>query len=128
MGLKFDFKAVRTRLEDISKKAQNESLDKALKAGAKPFLKEMDFNLLDHVDTGELKASLGIVSIKGSGTERKIELGSKTEDRNIIERGYYIEYGTCCIVGSHWMKRAYISAESEGKEIMFSTLWKELGF
>lgn len=124
MGLNFDFSNLNKRLDDMAKKSQTSTLDKALDSGKEPILESMNKNVL--VDTGELQGSLGEIKKTGSGRKRTSLLGINSNDRNVIERGYYAEYGTECQVASHWMKKSFIEAKEEAKTRMIQTLKEEL--
>ena len=124
MGLKVDFKKVNRKLENLAKKAQKTLIDEALKAGSKPILKAMDRNV--PIDSSDLKNNLGIVKFDGSGTERRIHIGIDSDDRDIIERGYYQEYGNTNMIGKHWMKKSFDQAKSEANEEIKKVLIEEL--
>lgn len=124
MGLTFDFNQVYEKIEDMSNKMQNETLDKALEAGSKPIIKSMEQNVL--VDTGLLKSDLGEIKKTGSADNRKIEIGIKSNDRKIVERGYYAEYGNECQAASHWMKKSFNNSNNEAVEEIKKTLKSEL--
>lgn len=124
MGLEFDFSGLTSRFDNMAKKMQNVTLDKALDAGKKPILDTMERNVL--VDTSELKDNLGEIKKQGSGTARKSIIGINSEDRNVIERGYYAEYGTERQAASHWMKRSFNESKEQAKNKMIEVLKEEL--
>ena len=124
MGLKVDFKKVNIGLENLAKKAQKTLLDKSLIAGSKPILKSMDRHV--PVDSSALKDNLGVIKIDGSGTKRKIHIGIDSDDRDIVERGYYQEFGNKNMIGKHWMKKSFNEAKSEANEEIKKVLIKEL--
>lgn len=111
MGLKFNMEEVEQKLLNMSRNAKNEFTDKALEEGEKPILKAMDKNV--PVDTGELSDSLGEIKKTGSGTKCKVELGSTSKDRKVIERAYYQEHGNSSMMGKKWMKRSFQESKDE---------------
>lgn len=114
MGLKFNLSDLEDALADMSKKATETMIDKALDAGAKPVLKAMDKNV--PVDTSALKKSLGEIKKEGSKTNRKIHLGSTSNDREIVVRAYYQEYGNNSMNGKKWMKKSYNNSKDEAMD------------
>lgn len=124
MGLEVDFSKLSSRFDRMAKKMQNSALDKALDAGKKPVIEAMERNVL--VDTSELKGNLGELKKQGSGTGRKSIIGITSEKRNVIERGYYAEYGTECQAASHWMKKSFDESKGEAKDKIINTLKEEL--
>lgn len=125
MGIEFDFSNFEKAIEDMSKKMQNKTLDKALDAGKAPVLKAMDRNVA--VDTRELKGNLGEIKKQGSGAGRQSVLGVTSKDRNIVERAYYDEYGTECQSARHWMKKSFTQAKDEAEKAIVEVLKEELG-
>ena len=124
MGLEIDFSGLTSRLDNMAKKMQTATLDKALDQGKKPLIEAMERNVL--VDTAELKGNLGELKKEGSGINRKCIIGIDSEDRNIIERGYYAEYGTERQAASHWMKKSFDEAKGQAKDNIIKTLKEEL--
>ena len=124
MGLEVDFSKLNSRLDSMAKKMQTAALDKALDEGKKPIIEAMERNVL--VDTSVLKNSLGELKKQGSGTKRTSVIGIDSEDRNVIERGYYAEYGTERQAASHWMKKSFHEAKGEAKDNIIKTLKEEL--
>ena len=125
MGITFDFSDFDRGTEDMSKAVQNKTIDKALDAGAKPIVKYMDRNVA--VDTGVTKDSLGELRKEGSGTDRKILLGVTSDDRDVVERAYYDEYGTELQVARHWLKKSFEQGKKEAEEAIIAKLKEELG-
>lgn len=125
MGIEFDFSDFEKAIEDMSKKMQNKTLDKALDAGKAPVLKAMDRNVA--VDTRELKGNLGEIKKQGSGAGRQSVLGVISKDRNVVERAYYDEYGTECQAARHWMKKSFTQAKDEAEKAIVEVLKEELG-
>lgn len=124
MGLNLESKQLKQRLQLLSKKTGRQTLDKALEAGGNVLVSAMEETV--PVDTGELKSCLGKIRIEGSHLERKILTGISTEDRAVIERGYYQEYGHSTMVGKKWMKRASQKSKKEAVQTMVETLKEEL--
>lgn len=122
--LEFDFSELEKKLNEVSKKAGNATLDKALKSGADVTIDAM--NKTVPVDTGQLRDSLGVIKKTGSGMERKITVGITGKDREIIERGYYQEHGTPRMVGKKWMKKASENSEEDALDSIKNTLSEEI--
>lgn len=120
MGLEFNFSNLESKLDDMTRKAGNELLDSALDAGVEVFEERMEANV--PVDTAELKGNLGELKKTGSGTSRKSIVGIKSDDRDIVARGYYQEYGTERMTGKHWMKKSFEEAKSEANEKIIEVL------
>lgn len=127
MGLEFDFSKVQRKLEEMGKKASKEVADKALIDGANEVLEEVKKEVSSNVyDTGELYSSLGLGPIKGSGTNRKIEIGSQSNSRDIIERNYYQEYGNSSMMGKKHNKRAFQNSKKRANEAIKKSLKENL--
>lgn len=124
MGISVDFNKVRDKLSQISKKIQNEVLDEALEDGSKIVLKRMQKYVPKK--TFDLQKSLGVVETTGKGTQRKIIIGIRSTDRDIIERGYYQEYGTKKMVGKKWMKRSFKDSAKESNEAIIKSIKNNL--
>ncbi len=126
MGLEFDFSNLISKLENIEKKASKEISQKALKAGEE-VLKELKNEVRSKVyDTGELYESLDLGPIKGSGTNKKILIGSQSSDRSVVERNYYNEHGTSSIIGKKHNKRAFNNSKDKAKEAIIVSIRKDL--
>lgn len=128
MGLKIDFSKVQAKLDEMSKKMQGETLNEALEAGAKPVIDALKRNSpYNSKNNGKhLKDTLDKIKIKGSKTNKTIEVGVNSEDRNIIERAYYNHYGTCCIAGNHFMNKAFDESKVEANEEIKKVLKEKL--
>lgn len=124
MGLEFNLSDLEDALTGISKKISEQILDNALDAGANPVLKAMDNNV--PVDTSELKKSLGEIKKDGSKTNRKIHLGSRSSDREIVARAYYQEYGNSNMNGKKWMKKSYNQSREKAITAISDYLAKNL--
>ena len=124
MGLKFNFDELEDALSDIDKNTSQQIVDNALDTGAKPMIKSMDKNV--PVDTEALKKSLGEIKKEGSKTNRKIHLGSKSSNREIVARAYYQEYGNSNMNGKKWMKKSYNQSKDESINAIGDYLAKNL--
>lgn len=124
MGMEFNFNNLEAKLDEMAKKVGNEILDAALDAGVQVFEERMEANV--PIDTSELKGNLGEIKKTGSGTGRKSILGIKSNDRDIIARGYYQEYGTERMSGKHWMKKSFDEAKTKANEKIIEVLREAL--
>lgn len=122
MGLEYDFEGIKNRLETMQKKLS--VIDVALDEAKKPILKKMKSEVPK--DTWELHNVLGEIERRGNGLNRKIVLGIDSNDRNIIERGYYQEYGHSRMLGKKWMKRSFQLAKSEANKAILESLRRQL--
>ncbi|MDI3042744.1 HK97 gp10 family phage protein [Clostridioides difficile] len=127
MGLEVDFSKVQERLQEIGKKAGKEVSDKALKEGGGVMLEALKEEVRVNVyDTGELYNSLELGVIKGSDTNRKIEIGSQSNDREIIARNYYNEYGNSNMIGKKQNKKAFEDSKIKANEAIKESLKENL--
>ena len=124
MGLDLNTSQLRRRLELMNKRMAKQTLDKALESGGKVLISAMEETV--PVDTGELKAALGKIRIEGSNPDRKILTGIATDDREVIERGYYQEHGHSTMIGKKWMKQASLKSKKQAVQTMVETLQEEL--
>ena len=124
MSLDFDFKGIEKRLQTLSKKASKETIDKALEAGEEVVLDEMRKNVPK--DTWDLHNSLGELRKSGSGLNRKAIVGINSDNRDIIERGYYQEYGTKLYNGKKWMKKSSQNSKNEAIKAVADSLKEDL--
>ena len=124
MSLDFDFKGIEKRLQTLSKKASKETIDKALEAGEEVVLDEMRKNVPK--DTWDLHNSLGELRKSGSGLYRKAIVGINSDNRDIIERGYYQEYGTKLYNGKKWMKKSSQNSKNEAIKAVADSLKEDL--
>ncbi|MCU7192355.1 HK97 gp10 family phage protein [Turicibacter sanguinis] len=108
----------------MSKKVAKKTLDTALEAGGEVLVESMKTTV--PVDTGELRGSLGKIKIQGNNLERKILTGIATEDRDIIERGYYQEYGHSRMTGKKWMKAAERQSKVDAVKAVANSLSEQL--
>lgn len=124
MGLEFNLEELEDALIGLGKNVSTQILDQALDEGAKPVIKAMNKNV--PVDTGKLKHSLGEIKKDGSNTNRKIHLGSTSDDRSIVERAYYQEYGNSTMNGKKWMQKSYDQSKEEAIESIGDSLARNL--
>lgn len=124
MGLKVDFKEVRSKLEDMSKKVATNLADECLDAGEKPIIETMKNNV--PVDTRELQNNLDRIKRTGTGVKRKSNIGINSNDRKVIERGYYQEHGHSRMVGKKWMKKSFELSKSEANQEIIKVLKEKL--
>lgn len=124
MGLTFDFKEVRNKLDELSKKATTTLADECLDAGKKPIIDTMKSEVPKA--TWELHDNLGELKKQGSGTGRKILIGINSEDREVIERGYYQEHGHSRMLGKKWMKRSFELAKTGANQEIIKVLREKL--
>lgn len=124
MGLEFDFAELEDALSGISKKVSEQIIDKALDSGAKISLKAMEKNV--PIDTSALKNSLGEIKKEGNKINRKVHLGSTSNNREIVARAYYQEYGNSNMNGKKWMKKSYYQSKDEAINAIGDSLAKDL--
>ncbi|MFI3210910.1 MAG: HK97 gp10 family phage protein [Peptostreptococcaceae bacterium] len=122
MGIKIATKDVELYLSKIADKINGNEIDQILEKSAKPILEEMDKNV--PTDTLELKGTLGVIKIEGSGTNKKMHLGSTSKDRKVVERAYYQEYGTVYMIGNKWLSTSATNAKYKALEILKSEVMK----
>lgn len=122
--LEFDFSELEKKLNEVSKKSGNATLDKALEKGADVTVEAMKKTV--PVDTGQLRDHLGVIKKRGTGMKRQITVGITGNEREIIERGYYQEHGTRRMVGKKWMKKASENSEEDALNSIKNTLAEEI--
>lgn len=123
MSINIDFSKVINKLEELNNKVGKEISDKALKEGGEVVLKALKNEVRTKLyDTGELHNSLDLGKISGSGENRKIQIGSQSNDRSVVERNYYNEYGTSSIIGQKHNKRAYQNSKDEAKKAIIKAI------
>lgn len=123
MGLTIDFNKLQSKIDELSKSVNADKLNTCLNEGEEITIKSIKNNT--PVDTSELKNHVGKIKQVGSGLKAKRIIGINSNNRKVVERGYYQEYGTCCISGKHWMKKGFNQANSQASEAIKKSL-KEL--
>lgn len=124
MGLEVDFSSLNKRISELANKANQKNIDKALDKGDIVLKREMRKEVPK--DTGELKRSIGEINRKGKGTKRTSTVGINSDDREVVERGYYQEHGTKRMSGKKWMKRASKNSKDKVLEVMAKSLKEDM--
>ena len=124
MGMTFDCKELQDRLNNMSKKTGNKEIDKVLDKADKVVLESMRDSVPK--DSWELHDSLGKIKRKGSGFNRTSVIGITSEDRKVIERGYYQEHGTRRMAGKKWIKKGFRKAKDDAVTVMKKELKENL--
>lgn len=124
MGLNLDVSRLKQKMETMNKRMAKQNLDKALEAGSQVITDAMKETV--PIKTKELHDSLGKIRIEGSNSDRRILTGINSDKREVIERGYYQEYGHSTMIGKKWMKQASLSSKKQAVEMMIETLQEEL--
>ena len=78
------------------------------------------------IDTEALKNSLGEIKKEGNKINRKVHLGSTSNNREIVARAYYQEYGNSNMNGKKWMKKSYYQSKDEAIKAIGDSLAKDL--
>lgn len=124
MTIKIDFTNLYGKLDELSRKAQNETLDKALD-DTKPII-IMAMAEEAPYKTGDLVRSLGEVEKKGTGRSRTLIMGVRKDAGELEKKkAYYNHYGTIYIAGTHWMEKAFNNCKKDANEQLKQSL-KEL--
>ncbi|MBS6503820.1 MAG: HK97 gp10 family phage protein [Clostridium sp.] len=124
MGLNVDFSKLNNKISKLANKANQKNIDKALDKGDIVLKRAMRNEVPK--DTGELKRSIGEINRKGKGTKRTSTVGINSDDREVIERGYYQEHGTKRMSGKKWMKRASKNSKEKVLEVMAKSLKEDM--
>ncbi len=124
MGLNVDFSKLNNKISKLANKANQKNIDKALDKGDIVLKRAMRKEVPK--DTGELKRSIGEINRKGKGTKRTSTVGINSDDREVIERGYYQEHGTKRMSGKKWMKRASKTSKDKVLEVMAKSLKEDM--
>lgn len=112
------------KFEELERKAQKDIADKALNKSADIVKDEIISNAPE--DSGALKSAIDKGDIKGSGTNRKIEIGNMNADSEVQRYFYYQEYGTTVMNGTKFMKRGFQDSIKEVNDIIKQTIIEEL--
>lgn len=127
MGMNFDFSKIISKFEELEKKSQNSMAENALNAGADILVEELKQEIASNVyDTGKLYESIGKSKITGSGANKKIEIGSQSNNTEIIARNFYQEHGNAYMIGKKHNKRAFDNSKKEANEKIKESLIKDL--
>ncbi|MCU5977963.1 HK97 gp10 family phage protein [Clostridioides difficile] len=127
MGITFDFSKLQQKLDSMERKAGKELVDNAIDAGGRVLVEGMKEEVRANVyDTGELYNSIGMGRKKGSGTKRSIEIGSQSNDRDVIARNFYNEYGTLRVVGKKHNKRSFNKNKKKANEAIKKSIISDL--
>lgn len=116
MGIEINLEELEFYLTGLSKKISTETIDSILLESSEPCINALEKNV--PVDTSELKGTLGVIKIEGDGVNRKIHFGSTSEDRAVVERAYYQEYGHSSMMGTKWISKSAIESYDEALEKM----------
>lgn len=110
---------------DLEKKAQSGLADKALdKAG--DIIKEEIISIAPEGETGKLKASIEKGNLKGSGTNRTIDIGNLNADSEVARYFYYQENGTSVMPAKKFMKRGFQNSVKDANEAIKEVIKSEL--
>ncbi|MCE4883726.1 HK97 gp10 family phage protein [Clostridioides difficile] len=118
------FSTLQQKLENLEKKVSNEVVDKALDGGSEVLLNGQKETV--PVLTGNLLQSLGVFDKKGSGANKKVDIGIAHNKDRSATYGYYQNYGTEKMAGNGWMQKAWNmkigEASTKIKEILRESL------
>ncbi|MBW4863758.1 MAG: HK97 gp10 family phage protein [Paeniclostridium sp.] len=110
---------------DLEKKAQSGLADKALdKAG--DIIKEEIISIAPEGETGKLKASIEKGNLKGSGTNRTIDIGNLNADSEVSRYFYHQENGTSVMPAKKFMKRGFQNSVKDANEAIKEVIKSEL--
>ncbi|MBS6025641.1 MAG: HK97 gp10 family phage protein [Paeniclostridium sordellii] len=127
MGLEFDFNSITKRISNLDKNVQKNITKKALTNAAKITKEELKKEVeLKAYDTGALYESIDISDVKSRGTKEFIYVGSISDNRKIVERLYYNEYGTDKMVGKKLLKNTAKRTKGEATDAIIETIQEEL--
>lgn len=112
------------KFQELEKKAQRNIVDKALdKAGN--IVKSTMIDLAPE-DTGALKSAIDKGNLKGSGTNRKIEVGNINGDSEVTRYWYYQENGTTVMNPTKFTKKSFQNSVSDANEVIKQVIIEEL--
>lgn len=112
------------KFQELEKKAQRNIADKALdKAG--DIVKSTMIDLAPE-DTGALKSAIDKGNLKGSGTNRKIEVGNINGDSEVTRYWYYQENGTTVMNPTKFTKKSFQNSVSDANEVIKQVIIEEL--
>ncbi|MBC6003367.1 HK97 gp10 family phage protein [Paeniclostridium sp. NSJ-45] len=110
---------------ELEKKAQRGMADKALDKSA-DIIKEEIISIAPEGKTGKLKASIEKGNLKGSGTNRTIDIGNLNADSEVARYFYYQENGTSVMLAKKFMKRGFQNSVKDANEAIKEVIKSEL--
>ncbi|HBF8833713.1 TPA: HK97 gp10 family phage protein [Clostridioides difficile] len=120
------FSTLQQKLSNLEKKVSNEVVDKALDEGSKILLNGQKETV--PILTGNLLQSLGVFDKRGSGANKKVDVGIAHNKDRSATYGYYQNYGTEKMGGNGWIQKAWEAkigeASSKIKEVLKESLKK----
>ena len=108
------------KFQELEKKAQRNIADKA-----GDIVKDSMISVAPE-DTGALKAAIDKGNLKGSGTNRKIEIGNINGDSEVTRYWYYQENGTTVMNPTKFTKKGFQNSVSDANEIIKQVIIDEL--
>lgn len=128
MGLNTDFSEALRAINRMQKKASKSMIDNALEKGAEPTLDAQQKNVpvRKGPEGGKLKRSLGIGKKKGSGANRKVQVGIQNAQEREVVYGFYQEHGTRRMSGKKWMKKSWNESKKKANEEIKKAIVDEL--
>ena len=112
------------KFQELEKKAQRNIADKALDK-ASDIVKSTMIDLAPE-DTGALKSAIDKGNLKGSGTNRKIEVGNINGDSEVTRYWYYQENGTTVMNPTKFTKKSIQNSVSDANEVIKQVIIEEL--
>nr|WP_288526849.1 HK97-gp10 family putative phage morphogenesis protein [uncultured Romboutsia sp.] len=112
------------KFQELEKKAQRNIADKALDK-ASDIVKSTMIDLAPE-DTGALKSAIDKGNLKGSGTNRKIEVGNINGDSEVTRYWYYQENGTTVMNPTKFTKKSFQNSVSDANEVIKQVIIEEL--
>ena len=112
------------KFQELEKKAQRNIADKALDK-ASDIVKSTMIDLAPE-DTGALKSAIDKGNLKGSGTNRKIEVGNINGDSEVTRYWYYKENGTTVMNPTKFTKKSFQNSVSDANEVIKQVIIEEL--
>ena len=112
------------KFQELEKKAQRNIADKALDK-ASDIVKSTMIDLAPEY-TGALKSAIDKGNLKGSGTNRKIEVGNINGDSEVTRYWYYQENGTTVMNPTKFTKKSFQNSVSDANEVIKQVIIEEL--
>lgn len=113
----------KNRIQKMNKAIAIEKIDRILDDASKPVIESMKSNV--GKKTWKLHDSLGLVKRKGTAGNRKAHVGSRSDNREDVEKMYYHNYGSTRRVGSHFIEKSASESKAEAHRIMVEGIKKE---